>query len=170
MRHRRNEKRAKGRLLLVEDSERQELLSESLDRAGYKLNIVATAAQLLSSVFALNYDLIIIDPGLPDGDGINAIRTLRAAGVSVPILIITARGNINDRIIGLDSGADDYLIKPFNHGELLARIRALLRRPLSCKPPRYAEARRNSIRGKMRFAVRVDPLNFGSANGGCLLR
>lgn len=123
-------------MLLAEDSERlQELLSESLKNAGYMLDVVATAAELFSSVAAIKYDLLIIDLGLPDGDGLSAIRDLRATGVSLPILIITARGSIDDRIIGLDSGADDYLIKPFNHAELLARVRALLRRPSELQGP-----------------------------------
>jgi two-component system response regulator TctD len=122
--------------LLAEDSERlQELLSESLKQAGYMLDVVATAVELFSSVAATKYDLLIIDLGLPDGDGLSAIRDLRATGMSVPILIITARGSIDDRIVGLDSGADDYLIKPFNHAELLARIRALLRRPSELQGP-----------------------------------
>jgi two-component system response regulator TctD len=122
--------------LLAEDSERlQELLSESLKQAGYMLDVVATAAELHSSVAATKYDVLIIDLGLPDGDGLSAIRELRATGMPVPILIITARGSIDDRIVGLDSGADDYLIKPFNHAELLARIRALLRRPSELQGP-----------------------------------
>src|SRR5262249_32968528 len=118
------------RLLLVEDSTRlQELLTESLNRAGYGLDAVASVADLFNSIATVQYDLIIIDLRLPDGDGLDAIRSLRSAGVSVPILIITARGSVEDRVGGLDSGADDYLTKPFNHAELLARVRALLRRP-----------------------------------------
>jgi len=124
------------RLLLVEDSERlQELLAESLKNAGYMLDVVATVAELFNSVAAASYDLLIIDLGLPDGDGLGAIRSLRAGGVALPILIITARGSIDDRITGLDSGADDYLTKPFNHAELLARVRALLRRPTELQGP-----------------------------------
>jgi DNA-binding response OmpR family regulator len=124
------------RLLLVEDSERlQELLSESLKNAGYMLDVVATVAELFNSVAAAAYDLLIIDLGLPDGDGLGAIRSLRATGVSLPILIITARGSVDDRITGLDSGADDYLTKPFNHAELMARVRALLRRPSELQGP-----------------------------------
>jgi two-component system OmpR family response regulator len=124
------------RLLLVEDSERlQELLSESLKNAGYMLDVVATVADLFSSVAAVIYDLLIIDLGLPDGDGLAAIRDLRARGIMLPILIITARGSIDDRISGLDTGADDYLTKPFNHAELLARVRALLRRPSDLQGP-----------------------------------
>src|SRR4029077_8148794 len=126
----------KMRLLLVEDSERlQELLSESLKSAGYMLDVVATVADLFSSVAAASYDLLIIDLGLPDGDGLAAIRSLGASGISRPILIITARGSIDDRISGLDAGADDYLTKPFNHAELLARVRALLRRPSDLQGP-----------------------------------
>jgi two-component system response regulator TctD len=133
------------RLLLAEDSERlQELLSESLKHAGYMLDVVGTAAELSSSVATAKYDLLIIDLGLPDGDGLSAIRDLRAMGTSLPILIITARGSIDDRIVGLDSGADDYLIKPFNHAELLARIRALLRRPSELQGPVL-------LRGKTEF-------------------
>src|SRR5436190_22024524 len=118
------------RVLLVEDSERlRELLSEALEIGGYMVDGVATVGELFSSVAAVNYDLLIVDLGLPDDEGLDAIRTLRSSGVSKPIIIITARGDIDDRVRGLDSGADDYLIKPFNHAELLARVRALLRRP-----------------------------------------
>jgi len=124
------------RLLLVEDSLRlQELLADPLRRAGYGLDAVGTVAELLSSVAVVQYDLIIVDLGLPDGDGLSAIRSLRSLGHATPILIITARGSVEDRVIGLDSGADDYLIKPFNHAELLARVRALLRRPSELQGP-----------------------------------
>ena len=118
------------RLLLVEDSGRlQELLGETLRQAGYGLDLAGTVADMLECAASVPYDLLIVDLGLPDGDGIDAINTLRNNGFNKPILIITARGSVDDRISGLDSGADDYLPKPFNHGELLARVRALLRRP-----------------------------------------
>lgn len=118
------------RLLLVEDSERLlELLGETLRNAGYGLDVAGSVAQMLEYAPISPYDLLIVDLGLPDGDGIEAIHALRRDGFTKPILIITARGSVDDRITGLDSGADDYLIKPFNHGELLARVRALLRRP-----------------------------------------
>ncbi len=123
------------RLLLAEDSARlQELLSESLKGAGYRLDVVGSAAELVGSSRSVNYDLIIVDLRLPDGDGLTAIRAMRAAGLAAPIIIITARGSVEDRITGLDGGADDYLIKPFNHIELLARVRALLRRPCELAP------------------------------------
>jgi two-component system, OmpR family, response regulator len=124
------------RILLVEDSVRlQELLTDALNRAGYGLDAVGTVAQLLDRVASVRYDLIIIDLGLPDGDGLEAIRSLRRMSLTVPILVITARGSIEDRVEGLDSGADDYLIKPFNHAELLARVRALMRRPSELQAP-----------------------------------
>src|SRR5581483_4945210 len=151
------------RLLLVEDSERlQELLSESLKSAGYLLDVVATVAELFSSVAAVNYDLLIIDLGLPDGDGLAAIRKLRAMGKSVPILIITARGSVDDRISGLDSGADDYLIKPFNHAELLARVRALLRRPSELQGPilRRGKTEFDQAKDEVRCSGRPVPLRL----------
>jgi DNA-binding response OmpR family regulator len=73
-------------------------------------------------------DAVILDLMLPDGDGLTLLRSLRGEGVSTPVLIVTARDAVNDRVLGLDSGADDYLVKPFAFNELLARIRALLRR------------------------------------------
>jgi DNA-binding response OmpR family regulator len=118
------------RILLVEDNLRlQELLSEVLRSAGYGVDAITTVAELLSNARAINYDHLIVDLMLPDGNGLDAIHSLRAEKLSVPILIMTAKGRIEDRIDGLDAGADDYVIKPFNHGELLARVRALLRRP-----------------------------------------
>ena len=118
------------RLLLVEDNARlQSLLGETLNAAGYGLDAVGTVADLESSAASTKYDLIVVDLGLPDGDGLLAIRALRAAGLATPILIITARGSVDERVAGLDAGADDYLIKPFNNSEFLARVRALLRRP-----------------------------------------
>lgn len=118
------------RFLLAEDSQRlQTLLAATLHRAGYGIDVVGTVADFLASIACVRYDLGIVDLGLPDGDGLDVIRSLRSAGEVLPILVITARGSVDDRINGLDSGADDYLIKPFNHAELLARVRALLRRP-----------------------------------------
>jgi two-component system OmpR family response regulator len=117
------------RFLLAEDSVRlQQLLSETLRSAGYRLDVVGRVAEIHESAAAVCYDLMIVDLGLPDGDGIEAIQKLRRHGYRKPILVITARGSVDDRICGLDSGADDYLTKPFNHGELLARVRALMRR------------------------------------------
>jgi DNA-binding response OmpR family regulator len=118
------------RLLLVEDSARlRELLGERLRAADYALDVAATAAEFREEAASGRYDLFIVDLGLPDGDGLMLIRELREAGNATAILVITARATIDDRVAGLDGGADDYLVKPFNHSELLARVRALLRRP-----------------------------------------
>ena len=117
------------RLLLVEDSVRlRELLTERVHDAGWRLDAVATAAEAEAATRSVAYDLALLDLGLPDRDGIALIRELRKRGFAAPILVITARGAVDDRVAALDSGADDYLVKPFNHTELLARCRALLRR------------------------------------------
>jgi len=124
------------RLLLVEDSARlRELLSESLRAADYPLDVVGTARDFRAAIASAEYDLLIIDLGLPDGDGLALIRELREGGNTTPVLVITARAAVDDRVAGLDSGADDYLVKPFNHTELLARVRALLRRPRTLREP-----------------------------------
>ena len=124
------------RILLVEDSERlQDLLGETLRDAGYLLDIVTTAEDFRQLALGGPYDLFIIDLGLPDGDGMTLIRELRARSIQTPVLVITARATVGDRVAGLDSGADDYLIKPFNHTELVARVRALLRRPAELTSP-----------------------------------
>lgn len=124
------------RLLLAEDSVRlQELLAESLRSADYPVDVVGTAAEARAAIAEINYELLIVDLGLPDRDGISLIHETRASGCKTPILVITARGGIDARVAGLDSGADDYLVKPFSHLEFLARIRALLRRPPDLREP-----------------------------------
>ncbi len=124
------------RLLLVEDSARlRHLLSESIHEAGWHLDSFGDAGSGEEAAATIPYDLALVDLGLPDGDGVDLIRRLRRAEFDAPILILTARGGIEDRIRGLDAGADDYLVKPFNHAELLARCRALLRRaPQTVEP------------------------------------
>jgi DNA-binding response OmpR family regulator len=118
------------RLLLVEDSVRlQDSIGESLRRGGYRLDGVGTAAEFRAAWRQVAYDLVIVDLTLPDGDGLELIRELRAARCATPVLVITARTAIDERVTGLDSGADDYLVKPFHQAELLARVRAILRRP-----------------------------------------
>lgn len=117
------------RLLLVEDSVRlRDLLAERVRGAGWRLDAVGSVGAAGDAMRSVLYDLILIDLGLPDGDGKSLIRSFRAQGSPVPILVLTARGSIDDRVEALDCGADDYLVKPFNHVELLARCRALLRR------------------------------------------
>jgi DNA-binding response OmpR family regulator len=117
------------RLLLVEDSARlRELLAERIRSAGWELEAVGSIGAAVEASRSIPYDLMLIDLGLPDGDGKSLIRLLRAQGSSVPILVLTARGSIDDRVEALGCGADDVLVKPFGHVDFLARCRALLRR------------------------------------------
>ena len=124
------------RLLLVEDSARlRELIGETIRSAGWRLDAVATLAEAEDAFAGTRYDLVLLDLGLPDGDGLDLLRALRRNRNGTPVLVLTARGAVDERIAGLDAGADDYLAKPFNNGELLARARALLRRaPVSADP------------------------------------
>jgi DNA-binding response OmpR family regulator len=117
------------RLLLVEDSSRlRHLLGEVISGAGWNVDAFASAADGRLAAASVTYDLALIDLGLPDGDGLDLIHGLRSGGATLPVLILTARGGVDARVVGLDAGADDYLVKPFNNRELLARCRALLRR------------------------------------------
>jgi DNA-binding response OmpR family regulator len=118
------------RLLLVEDNVRLSgLVSRALVAEGFAVDAAATLGAAEELLELVTYDLIIVDLGLPDGDGLTLIKAVRANSDSTPILVITARGGLDDRITGLDLGADDYLVKPFATEELAARCRALLRRP-----------------------------------------
>lgn len=124
------------RLLLVEDSARlRELVGETIRAAGWRLDAVGSVAEAGDALATTRYDLVLLDLGLPDGDGLDVVRDLRRNKNGTPVLVLTARGAVDERITGLDAGADDYLAKPFNNGELLARARALLRRaPVAVDP------------------------------------
>jgi DNA-binding response OmpR family regulator len=118
------------RLLIVEDEIRiAELLKGALERARFAVDAVRLVADTREALSCTSYDAAILDLGLPDGDGIKLLSELRSAGKRIPILVLTARDTVEDRLIGLDTGADDYLIKPFAMAELIARTKALLRRP-----------------------------------------
>lgn len=121
------------RLLLVEDNGRlASLIADGLSKEGFAVDGCVTL-DLARRAFASNtYDLVLLDLGLPDGNGVEFVQAMRRGGHTVPVLIITARSSLDDRVIGLDSGGDDYLVKPFELRELAARCRALLRRPGSC--------------------------------------
>jgi two-component system response regulator MprA len=120
------------RVLVVEDDDEiAQVLQRSLRLDGYDVRIAGDGEAALDQAAAYNPDLVILDLGLPPLDGIEVARRLRAAD-DVPILMLTARDAVEARVEGLDSGADDYLVKPFERQELLARLRALLRR----RPPR----------------------------------
>jgi DNA-binding response OmpR family regulator len=118
------------RLLVVEDEARiAELLGAALTRAGFAVDAVRGCEAARAAFAVTTYDAAILDLGLPDGDGLSLLQKLRSEGNQTPILVLTARDAVEDRVSGLDTGADDYLIKPFAMTELVARTKALLRRP-----------------------------------------
>jgi DNA-binding response OmpR family regulator len=118
------------RLLLVEDEPRiSELIKTALERAEFVVDAVRVRADAQEALANTAYDAAILDLGLPDGDGLDLLAQLRPPGNHIPILILTARDAVEQRVLGLDAGADDYLVKPFAMSELIARTKALLRRP-----------------------------------------
>ena len=128
---------AKRTILLVEDEESITTpLAEALERDGFHTEVVHTVADGLERGRTLRPDLVLLDIGLPDGSGLDVCRGLRATS-SVPIIILSARGEEADRVVGLELGADDYVVKPFSAREVIARIRAVLRRsaPPPTRPP-----------------------------------
>lgn len=118
------------RILLIEDHRRlAQSIIDGLAGFGFGVDLFPTAEDGVAAEASISYDAMILDLGLPDRDGLEVLQELRAAGKRIPILVLTARDGINDRVKGLDDGADDYLLKPFAMKELAARLRALLRRP-----------------------------------------
>ena len=137
------------RVLLIEDDE---LISHGilagLRAHGFTVDGVATAALAAAALATVHYDIVILDLGLPDEDGMSLLQRLRSAGLSLPVLILTARDAVKSRVAGLSSGADDYLLKPFDLDELVARLHALLRRTAG-----------RSVDLIERGPLRVDPTN-----------
>ncbi len=124
------------RVLLIEDSQvLQEALSKGFSRQGVALDIVGDGAQGLSLARNNPYDVLILDLMLPGLDGMSILRALRESGSDLHILILTARDSVDDRVAGLQTGADDYLVKPFEFEELFARVQALARRKYRRKDP-----------------------------------
>jgi DNA-binding response OmpR family regulator len=118
------------RLLVVEDNEELAgLLVRGLQSAGYEADVLARVDDAAAVLQTTHYAAVILDLGLPDGDGLTLLRELRHRKNPIPVLVLTARGGLNDRVQGLRSGADDYMVKPFALEELIARIEAQLRRP-----------------------------------------
>jgi two-component system response regulator MprA len=121
-------------LVIDDDRALRDALRRSLSLGGYEVELAENGQHGLSRVAAAGPDAVVLDVGMPDIDGLEVCRRLRDAGNRVPVLMLTARDAVQDRIEGLDAGADDYLVKPFDVGELRARLRALLRRAGASEP------------------------------------
>jgi DNA-binding response OmpR family regulator len=118
------------RLLIVEDNEElAELIAKGLKTAGYEADVLSSLEEARAVLSTTFYAAMILDLGLPDGDGLELLREIRQRDNPIPVLVLTARGGLTDRVHGLRSGADDYLVKPFALEELIARLEAQLRRP-----------------------------------------
>lgn len=141
-----------SRILLVEDHERlAQLICKGLAGAGIAVDVINRLDGAWAAIGQVSYQALILDRGLPDGDGLALLQRLRGAGLGVPCLVLTARDALHDRIEGLDAGADDYLPKPFAMDEMVARVRALLRRPVECRPldPAHGDLRLQPGAGTM---------------------
>jgi two-component system OmpR family response regulator len=148
-------------VLVVEDEPKMaQLLARGLREEGHAADVAGSGEDALWMARAVDYDAIVLDVMLPGADGFETCRGLRAAEVWSPVLMLTARDAVEDRIAGLDVGADDYLLKPFSFGELLARLRALVRRAPAERPAtlvvgalRLDPAARRAWRGKSELAL-----------------
>ncbi len=123
------------RILIAEDELKMaSLLARGLAEEGHAVDVERTGDGALRMARAIEYDAVVLDLMLPGLDGVQVCRQLREAGVWTPVLMLTARDGVEDRVAGLDAGADDYLVKPFSFAELLARLRALVRRGVTERP------------------------------------
>lgn len=114
--------------MVEDDAKVARLLSRVLQEEGFVVDACASAADAITLGGSLSYDLMVLDWMLPEGSGLDVCRTLRRRGISAPIIMLTARGEVAERVLGLEAGADDYVCKPFHVDELLARVHAVLRR------------------------------------------
>ena len=141
------------KILLVDDeTELTEPLGKILDHEGYQVDIADNGAQGMELALANNYDLLILDWMLPKISGLEICQQLRAKAIATPVLLLTAKDTIDDRVLGLDAGADDYLVKPFELRELKARVRALLRRGIFFENQDHPESQDSSESSKLRVA------------------
>jgi DNA-binding response OmpR family regulator len=145
---------AQTRILVVDDDrELAGLVGRELHALGYTVDLIGLAEDALTAARAVDYALLIVDLGLPDRDGVELVRELRSRSIEAPILMLTARAKVEDRVSGLASGADDYLVKPFAVPELRARVAALLRRPSRMKVLRVSVGNVVVDRGALEAAV-----------------
>lgn len=144
------------RILLVEDEpSAARMLAKGLREHAYAVDIAADGTRALYEMSITDYDAIVLDVMIPSQDGLQVCRRIRQAGSSVPVLMLTARDGIESRIAGLDSGADDYLTKPFDFGELLARLRAIIRRGARPMTPRLLQVGSLQLDLRARRATRA---------------
>jgi len=154
------------RLLVVEDEHKvASFIKQGLTEEGYAVDVANDGESGLAMALDRVHDLIILDIALPKRDGVSVLQAMRHEGVSTPVLLLTVRANIEDKVLGLDAGADDYLTKPFAFQELVARVRALLRRRVDAELPvlRVADlildpARRTVVRNNV--AIDLTPREF----------
>ena len=150
-----------NRIALIEDHSRlADLVRQALGNAGIETDVFHAMEPAWLALRDITYGVVVIDRGLPDGDGLHLVKRLRAAGRPTPCLMLTARDALHDRIEGLDSGADDYLTKPFPMEELVARVRALLRRPAQVQEfaPAHGDVQISPEHGHMVCAGTAVPL------------
>lgn len=141
------------KILLVDDeTELTEPLGKILDHEGYQVDIADNGAQGMELALANSYDLLILDWMLPKLSGLEICQQLRAKAIATPVLLLTAKDTIDDRVLGLDAGADDYLVKPFELRELKARVRALLRRGIFFENQENAENEESNELNKLKVA------------------
>jgi two-component system, OmpR family, response regulator len=144
--------KARSVLLVEDDAELRTLVRRALERADLEVDEASTGAQALSAVARRRHDALLLDIGLPDSDGRDLCQALRARGVNAPVLFLTAREAVADRIAGFSAGGDDYVVKPFDLGELVARVGALLRRAAPAAPVAVG-------------ALRLDPVSHAMSAG-----
>lgn len=155
------------KLLIVEDEPKTgSYLQKGLTEAGFVVDLACNGLDARHLASTGHYDLIVLDIMLPVIDGLQVLRELRRGGATMPVIFLTARDKVDDRVVGLEAGADDYLVKPFAFAELVARIRALLRRGAALAPERVCVAdlevdtrRRRVHRGGRR--IELTPQEFG---------
>ena len=140
------------RIALVEDHTRlAALIRQALQAAGISVDVFHAIEPAWAALRDIDYGAFVVDRGLPDGDGLSLVERLRASGKGTPCLMLTARDALHDRVEGLESGADDYLTKPFPMEELVARVRALMRRPpaLRALQPRFGDIQLQPTQGRL---------------------
>jgi DNA-binding response OmpR family regulator len=147
------------KLLLVEDEARvARTLARGLGEEGHQVDVCATGQSALEQGQAIDYDVVLLDWSLPDLDGVSVLRAWREAGLRTPVLLLTARGSTGEKVTGLRAGADDYLVKPFDFDELLARLEALHRRNGAEEPAQLGLARLDPRRRALVRGGLAEPL------------